>query len=348
MTQTKNIAIIGYGNVGRGFYELYNKLSDPGFRVSAIAERHPEKLPGELRSLFRLAAEVVHDPDIDLVVEVTNNADEAFTLVEEALREGKKVVSANKKMLARNLKTLEPFIRQGRLRFEAAACASIPVFRIIDGFYSQEPLTRIRGVFNGTCNYLLSRMAGEGRALPELIADAQALGFAEADPTDDVEGHDTLYKLILLAYSAWGQVLSPATVQRGGISGVKPADVKAAAVKGQALEVRPDRSIRCVAARKIQVLRSLEVGEVEVEVIVPGTAIDGVRTLATGDVDVIVPGSGIDAVRPRVAVEGVGVVTPDQAVVALPALQVIAAREPDQRVIARLAVEVVVLRGTGE
>lgn len=240
MTQTKNIAIIGYGNVGRGFYELYNKITDPGFRISAIAERHPEKLPGELRSLFRLASEVVHDPDIDLVVEVTNNADEAFTLVEEALREGKKVVSANKKMLARNLKTLEPFIRQGRLRFEAAACASIPVFRIIDSFYSQEPLTRIRGIFNGTCNYLLTRMEGEGRALPELIADAQALGFAEADPTDDVEGHDTLYKLILLAYSAWGQVLSPAQIQRGGISGVEPEDVLAAKAKGQRLKLVAD------------------------------------------------------------------------------------------------------------
>lgn len=240
MTKSKNIAIIGYGNVGRGVYELYHKLNNPGFRVTAIAERHPEKLPDELKPLFRLASEVVIDPDIDLVVEVTNSAEEAFSLVEEALREGKQVVSANKKMLATNLKTLEPFIQQGRLHYEAAACASIPVFRIIRDFYHQEPLTCIRGIFNGTCNYLLTRMESEGLALPELIADAQALGFAEADPTDDVEGHDTLYKLILLAYSAWGQVLSPGQIYREGISGVSLEQVQAAKASGRRLKLVAD------------------------------------------------------------------------------------------------------------
>lgn len=237
MKKIKNISLLGFGNVGRGFYEIFSSLENSEFQVIAIAERHPEKLPAELRHLFRHSADLVSDRDSDLIVEATNTSEEAFQLVITALQASKTVVSANKKMLAHNLAELHPFIKAGRLKFEAAACASIPVFRILNGFYSHEPVSKIRGIFNGTCNYLLSRLENEESELPALIADAQALGFAEADPTDDIDGHDTLYKLILLAYQTWGIILKPSDIDLNGIRQITRRQVIAASAAGKRLKL---------------------------------------------------------------------------------------------------------------
>lgn len=225
MKKNIHIALLGYGHVGKGFYELFNRLRQSNLRIVAIAEREPGKLPPELRHLFQAAEQVVARKDIDIIVEATNTSSEAFGLVQTALQRGCRVVSANKKMLARHLQILEPYIAAGDLRYEAAACASLPVFRILETFYFEEPVNSIRGIFNGTCNYLLTRMESDPRELAELLPEAQRLGYAEADPTDDIDGHDTVYKLLLLIRSTWGDILKPSDVQRSGIRALRQEDV---------------------------------------------------------------------------------------------------------------------------
>jgi homoserine dehydrogenase len=237
MNTTLNIALLGFGHVGKGFFELQGRLKHSPFRIAAIAERNPEKLPPPLRHLFLDSHKAVQRRDIDIVVEATNAPQEAFDLVKTALNRGARVVSANKKMLARHLPELEPYIHSGRLKYEAAACASIPVFRILETFYFEEPVVKIRGILNGTCNYLLTQMEATRQPIADLISEAQALGYAEADPTDDVDAWDTLYKLILLVRSTWGLQLSPEQVERSGILGIRPADVAAAAARGERLKL---------------------------------------------------------------------------------------------------------------
>ena len=108
MKKTIQIALLGYGHVGKGFYELFNRLRQSNLRIAAIAERTPDKLPPELRHLFQTAEQVVARKDIDIIVEATNTSTEAFGLVQTALQRGCRVVRANKNMLARHMQILEP------------------------------------------------------------------------------------------------------------------------------------------------------------------------------------------------------------------------------------------------
>lgn len=237
MKKKINIAILGFGTVGSALYELIQKLPESNITVSAIGERSPYKLPADLQYLFSEPEEIIINPKIDLVVELTSSNEEAYTLVNLALQQGKTVVSANKKMLATHLKQLRIPQYKNKLWYEAAACGSIPIFRIVQQYYNAEPISKIRGVFNGTSNYILSEMETVGLSFAEALQQAQRKGFAEANPSDDIDGFDTFYKLQLLCYEIWGPKSFTASYSIKGIRSITRDDIEKAKKDGKKIKL---------------------------------------------------------------------------------------------------------------
>ena len=171
------------------------------------------------------------DPEIDVFVELIGGAgDPAKRAVETALRSGKHVVTANKALLAKHGVKLAALAERHHvaLNFEAAVAGGIPIVKTLREGLVGNKLARIYGILNGTCNYILTRMEREGLSFTDCLKDAQRLGYAEADPTFDIEGHDTAQKLSILASLAFGIRVDPAAIYVEGISSIAPADLAAA------------------------------------------------------------------------------------------------------------------------
>ncbi len=240
------VAILGAGNVGRevvrAFADRPERLQpDGGARLElvGIAVRDVDAarrrgLPPEL--LTDAPAHLVADPDTDVIVELMGGDEPARTLIAAALAAGKAVVTANKHVIAHHGPELEAAARRAgtALRFEAAVGGGIPVLGPLAELAANR-VTAVRGIVNGTTNYILSAMTDEGCGYDEALAAAQAAGYAEADPAGDVEGHDAVNKLVILARLAFGSWLDPADVTstggsdgpgggRPGISGVTSRD----------------------------------------------------------------------------------------------------------------------------
>jgi homoserine dehydrogenase len=238
------IGLLGCGTVGGSLVELIESQFDDivartGLRLSVtrIAVRDRAKyeargLPADL--LTTDPAAVVADPEVDLVVEVMGGLDPARLLILDALKDGKAVVSANKELLA----TAGPELFAAAdaagvdLLFEAAVAGGIPLVRPLRESLLGEPIRRILGIVNGTTNYILTKMTEEGATYADALAEAQALGYAEADPTADVEGHDAGAKIAILASIAYGVRVGSSDVHLEGISGLSADDITYATRKG--------------------------------------------------------------------------------------------------------------------
>jgi homoserine dehydrogenase len=171
------------------------------------------------------------DPDIDVFVELIGGAgDPAKSAIEAALRSGKSVVTANKALLAKHGLALAALAEKHHvaLNFEAAVAGAIPVVKTLREGLAGNAFARISGILNGTCNYILTRMEREKLSFADCLADAQQLGYAEADPSFDVEGHDTAQKLAILASLAFGVKVDESAVFVEGISSIAPEDLEAA------------------------------------------------------------------------------------------------------------------------
>jgi len=171
------------------------------------------------------------DPDIDVFVELIGGAgDPAKSAIEAALKAGKSVVTANKALLARHGLALAALAEKHHvaLNFEAAVAGAIPVVKTLREGLAGNAFLRVSGILNGTCNYILTRMEREKLSFADCLADAQKLGYAEADPTFDVEGHDTAQKLAILASLAFGIKVDESAVFVEGISSIAPEDLEAA------------------------------------------------------------------------------------------------------------------------
>ncbi|TRZ85346.1 MAG: homoserine dehydrogenase [Streptomycetaceae bacterium] len=182
-------------------------------------------------ALFTLdAASVVRDPDIDIVIEVMGGIEPARTLILEAIAHGKSVVTANKALLATHGADLYSAADKAGvdLYYEAAVAGAIPILRPLRESLVGDHVTRIMGIVNGTTNYILTKMDEEGRAFDEVLAEAQALGYAEADPTADIEGFDAAAKAAILAGLAFHTRVTDADVHREGISKITATDVAVA------------------------------------------------------------------------------------------------------------------------
>jgi len=183
--------------------------------------------------------EVVNDPNVQLIVEVMGGLEPAGDLVLAALRAGKPVVTANKELVAaRGAELLSEAARAGvSLLFEASVGGGIPIIRPLTETLAGEPLTRVMGIVNGTTNYLLTRMTEDGAGFDEALAEAQARGFAEADPTADISGADAVAKAAILASLAFGTVVSTDQVFREGIENIRAVDVAYASDLGYVLKL---------------------------------------------------------------------------------------------------------------
>ena len=251
--------MLGAGTVGRAVAEWMLGQSDRlvgadggGVTLVAVAVRDLDRardagIRGDL--LTDAPAHLVADPETDVIIEVMGGDEPARTLILAALRAGKAVVTANKHVIAHHGPDLEAAARQtgAALRFEAAVAGGIPVLGTLAGDLAANDIQRVRGIVNGTTNYILTAMAEDGRPYDEVLEDAQELGYAEADPTGDVEGDDAVNKLVILARLAFGQWLDPATVGRRpptargdgkpGITGVTDQELEGAAALGLTIKL---------------------------------------------------------------------------------------------------------------
>jgi homoserine dehydrogenase len=234
------VGVLGCGNVGAALVGLVAGSADAveartGLRLEVtrvavrnVAKERPVALaPGVLT---RDAAAVVVDPDVHVVVEVIGGIEPARTLVLEALKAGKPVVTANKELLANVGDELFTAAEAAGvdLLFEAAVGGGIPLIRPLRESLAGERIRRVMGVVNGTTNYVLSRMSEEGASYADALAEAQGLGYAERDPTDDVEGFDAGAKAAILATIAFGTSVVAGDVYHEGISAITPADIASA------------------------------------------------------------------------------------------------------------------------
>lgn len=222
---------IGLGTVGQALYRQLHR--HPGFSMTSLVVREPHKerpgLEGPVLSAPE-ALEKLSDPGIPVILEAIDDPEAALAYARRALDAGKTYISANKRMLAFHLPALQRLARHrgGQLLFEAAAGGAIPVLRTLrDHLWGQE-IRQVRAVINGSCNYILTRMEEDALDLPEALNEARRRGFAESDPTLDIEGFDAQYKTVLLAWEAFGEHLPPAEICRQGIHTLSYQDVKEA------------------------------------------------------------------------------------------------------------------------
>ncbi len=245
MAEPLKVGLAGLGTVGSAVVRLLDEGRDKliarcgrPIEVVALSARSRGKKRDLDVKKFRWFADPValaRDPSIDVLVEVIGGeGDPAKRAVETALAAGKPVVTANKALLARHGQKLAALAeRHGvALNFEAAVAGGIPIVKTLREGLNGASFTRIYGILNGTCNYILSRMEQDRLAFDECLKEAQRLGYAEADPTFDVEGHDTAQKLAILASLAFGTRIDPDAVYVEGISSITLADLDAAAELG--------------------------------------------------------------------------------------------------------------------
>ncbi len=246
---TVRVGLLGCGTVGAALVVLVDEQRDTVRRrtgldleVAAVVVRDPSRdrgVPVDAEAFTTDAEAVVGDPSIDVVVEVMGGIDPARDLVVAALKAGKPVVTANKELLAAHGAELYAVAEAAGvdLLFEAAVAGAIPIMRPLRESFAGEPLTRVLGIVNGTTNYILTKMSQEGSSYADALAEAQALGYAEADPTADVEGHDAGAKVAIIATLAFGAEVVAADVHLEGISGVTAGDIEAAAHLGHCIKL---------------------------------------------------------------------------------------------------------------
>lgn len=235
------IGMFGFGVVGQGLYDIVKtkklNLEIKKFVIKNAAKKRT--LPADLFTTD--AEEILSDTEINTVVELIDDADAAFEITKRALKSGKNVVSANKKMIALHLEELTQIQQEygTALLYEGAVCGSIPIIRNLEEYYDNELLYAITGIFNGSSNYILSKIFNENKPYEEALKQAQELGFAESDPTLDVGGFDAKYKLAIVASHAYGIYVNPDDILNIGIDKLGYQDIRFAKEKGLKIKLLP-------------------------------------------------------------------------------------------------------------
>jgi homoserine dehydrogenase len=250
MAEPLKVGLAGLGTVGsavvhlvhQGREQLIARCGRP-IEIVAVSARSRSKKRGFDAKKFRFFSDplaLARDPAVDVVVEVIGGAgDPAKRIVETALGAGKPVVTANKALLAAHGQKLAALAERQKvaLNFEASVAGGIPIVKTLREGLNGASFNRIYGILNGTCNYMLTRMGEERIGYAECLREAQALGYAEADPTFDVEGHDTAQKLAILASLAFGTKIDPRAIYVEGISSITLADLDAASELGYRIKL---------------------------------------------------------------------------------------------------------------
>lgn len=241
MSKKLKIGLFGFGVVGQGLHDII-RGQNLNLEVVKIAIKNPDKQRTLDAHLFTTSHdEILDNPEINTIVELIDDADAAFKIVKKALSNGKNVVSANKKMIATHLEELVQLQADNgtSLLYEGAVCGSIPIIRNLEEYYDNELLHGISGIFNGSSNYILSKIFNEGLAYETALKQAQDLGFAETDPILDVGGYDPKFKLTIATAHAYGLFINPDKILNVGIQNISDADIQYAREKNFKIKLVP-------------------------------------------------------------------------------------------------------------
>ena len=228
------IGLFGFGVVGEGLYRVLQQTPSLKASIKRVCIKNPGKKRNAPADLFTTDKnDLLSDPEINVIVEVINESEPAFEIVSAALKNGKDVVSASKKMIAEHLPELLGLQKQTDRSFlyEAAACASIPVIRNLEEYYDNDLLHSIKAIVNGSTNFILTKMFEDKLDFQQALLMAQQLGFAESDPSLDVEGYDAVNKWAFLLTHAYGIVEYPDNIVFNGIQNIQLSDAAVAAEK---------------------------------------------------------------------------------------------------------------------
>lgn len=235
------IGLIGLGTVGSGVFKTLKNFDN--VEVTKIAVRNKNKkrnIEGLDENIITdNAYDVVNDPEIQIVAELVGGVEPAFDLIKTAIKNGKHIVTANKELLAKHGEELFNFAEENNkvVLYEAAIAGGIPLIMPIKTILAGNKITKIKAILNGTTNYILTKMDVQNASYADVLKEAQELGYAEADPTGDVEGFDAAYKITTLATIAFGKRIKIENVYREGITKISPDDMAVANEMGYKIKL---------------------------------------------------------------------------------------------------------------
>lgn len=250
--KTLKIGLFGFGTVGQGVWKVLRQAKNAHAEIRRICVRNINKprataVPDGI--LTDCADDIFNDPEINLIVELVDDANASFNIVTSALKHGIPVVSGSKAMIAKHLPELIELQHKHNtaLLYDASSCGSIPVIRNLEEYYDNDLLLEVKGILNGSSNYILSQVFDHGESYESALRRAQELGFAESDPSFDIEGFDALFKLIIITVHALGEFVPAEKIFTVGISHIADCDIRYAREKdkkiklvAQVVKVAPD------------------------------------------------------------------------------------------------------------
>ena len=240
------IAVLGYGTVGSGVVEVIetnhksiNKNAGEDINIKYVLDLRD--FPGDpvQKILVHDYEEIVNDPEVKIVVEVMGGIEPAYTFVKRALNAGKSVVTSNKALVAKHGIELLQIAKDKNINFlfEASCGGGIPIIRALNSSLTADEIDEITGILNGTTNYMMYRMDVEGCQFEDALKEAKEKGYAEADPTDDIEGYDACRKIAILSSLAFGQFVNYEEVYTEGITKITAEDMKYAKAMGRTIKL---------------------------------------------------------------------------------------------------------------
>lgn len=235
-----NIGLFGFGVVGKGLYDVLNTTPTLQASIKKIVIKNADKKRSISEENFTTDASIIlNDESINVVVELIDDADAAFDIVKTALQKGKAVVSANKKMIAEHFEELLHLQLENNTAclYEAACCASMPIVRNLEEYYDNDLLKSLRGIINGSTNFILTKMQEENLQFKAALTLAQQLGFAESNPKLDIGGFDAANKLIILLAHSFGVMSKQTNLIFTGIENISLPDIKVAREKQQRIKL---------------------------------------------------------------------------------------------------------------
>ena len=286
------LGILGLGTVGTGVIKLLGR--DPRFRIKWVAVRDMSKPRGVDLPAVRLTDdpwEVVNDPEVEIIVEVAGGITPIYELITSAVRLGKQIVTANKELIAKHGPEIFELANQNNVTvlFEAAVGGGIPLISTLQRGLQANQISSVAGILNGTTNYILTAMEAAGSTFEDALAEAQQLGYAEADPTNDVEAFDVAYKITILASLAFGRFVNPDAVYRQGITRIGDSDINIAREFGYRIKLigLARRGDGCLDVRAHPMLVSLHHPLASVEgannaIFIEGSAVGQIMLLGPG------------------------------------------------------------------
>ena len=237
---SKNIGILGCGTVGSGLVELLRNYPEINLKKIAVRDASKDRGLALAKDIFtNNAEEVINNPDIEIVIELMGGVDETQKLIEQALNNGKHVISANKDLIALKGEELFAVAEKNKktILYEAAVAGGIPVIATLKQSLQGNHIKELYGIINGTTNYILDQMKKHGASFEDALQEAQELGYAEANPTNDVDAHDAAYKIAILASIISGKKVDVNKVFREGLRKITQTDIQSAEKRGYAIKL---------------------------------------------------------------------------------------------------------------